>query len=251
MEKYYHEVDTLAFQHQVNSISKEMNFRLSELIDASRSEISQFYESVHLKEEVEKEQSEVMVYRFGSFISLLQTFRDALVKAVGEDVDQASLVSGVPHAHFLFLLRNALVHDGYQAVSLWVDGRHYFPVSIKRQGLGGKVIYIDAPAVDVETLTLQYALVYSQRLVALIENLPAERKLKGRRQSVDWYKAAFSHSEVKRLLGADVPSEDDLSFVSEPLPVPLDMAVRSLREITRVCNDRLQELDNLPLVPFR
>ncbi|WP_139220330.1 hypothetical protein [Pseudomonas sp. NFPP28] len=250
MEKYYHDVDTLAFQHQVHSISKEMSFRLNELIDASRSEISKFNRSIHLKGQVEDEQTDVVAYRFGSFLALLQTFRDALNKAVGEDIDQDSLFEGVPHASFLFQLRNALVHDGYQAVSLWVDGRYYFPVNIKRQGFGKKIIYIDAPVVDVETLTLQYALIYSQRLAALIDKLPAEQKLKGCQRSGDWYRAAFSHSEVKRLLGDNVLGEADFSFVSEPLPVPLDLAVGRLREITKTCADRLDELERLSPIPF-
>lgn len=250
VEKYYHEVDALAFQHQVHSISKEMSFRLTELIDASRSEISQFHKSIDLKGQVQDEQPGLVAYRFGSFIALLQTFRDALDKAVGEDIDREGLVEGVPHASFLFKLRNALVHDGYQAVSLWVDGRYYFPVNIKRKGMGNKVIYIDVPVVDVETLTLQYALVYSERLATLIDNLPAEQKLKGRQQSAEWYSAAFSHSEVKRLLGDNGLSEADFSFVSEPLPVALDLAVGCLREINQKCVDRLEELDKLPLVPF-
>ena len=227
-----------------------MSFRLNELIDASRSEISRFHKSIYLKGQVEEERTGLVAYRFGSFIALLQTFRDALDKAVGEDIDRESLVEGVPHASFLFQLRNALVHDGYQAVSLWVDGRYYFPVNIKRKGFGNKIIYIDAPVVDVETLTLQYALVYSQRLAALIDSLPVEQKLKGCQQGADWYRAAFSHSEVKRLLGDNAINEADLSFISEPLPVPLDLTVGHLREITKICADRLEELDQLTVVPF-
>lgn len=250
MEKYYHEVDALAFQHQIHSISKEMSFRLKELIDASRSEISNFHTPNHLKGQAEGEQTGIVAYRFGSFIALLQTFRDALGKVVGQDIDRESLVEGVPHASFLFQLRNALVHDGYQAVSLWVDGRYYFPVNIKRQGLGNKFIYIDTPVVDVETIALQYALVYSQRLATLIDNLPVEQKLKGNRENADWYRAALSHAEVKRLLGDNGISEADFSFVTEPLPVPLDLAVGCLRKINKTCADRLEELDGIPIVPF-
>jgi hypothetical protein len=47
MSAYYHFVDVLAFQHHVDHAADELNFRMGELIEASRTEIRHFQKSGH------------------------------------------------------------------------------------------------------------------------------------------------------------------------------------------------------------
>ena len=250
MSEYFHDVDTLAFQHQIDSISVEMKFRLQELIQACRAELSIFDDSLTTGKEPERAKETVVFYRFSSFLAILQTFRDALYKALGEEVDLSSLSQGVPHSELLFQLRNALVHDGYQPVSLWVDGRYYLPVGFKRPGQGKKIVRVSAPSVDIETLVLEYASVYCEHLAFLLEALPVDSKFSGPRRSYEWFKEAWEHPALLKIQGLASPSYAEWSVHNVVDQVPLDMAVYKLRDISKMCAERLEELKDLPEVPF-
>lgn len=250
MNTYYHEIDTLCFQHQISSIAREMEFRIKELIDGSRAELEVVYKAASTRRPLESESQGVVIYRFSSFLALLQTFRDALTHAVGEGVDLSTLSRDVPHSDFLFKLRNAHVHDGYQPIALWVDGRYYFPVSFARRGQGGRSIKVDAPVCDIETLALQYAEVYCGRLAKILEDLPEVKKLKGLLRTYEWYQAATMHPALMKFAGFNISSRTDFDRNHDCKVGPLDMAVEQLRKTAGICTIRLRELENLPNIPY-
>ncbi|WP_455927051.1 hypothetical protein [Pseudomonas capeferrum] len=249
MSTYYHEVDTLAFQHQIASISKEMKFRISELISASQVELAAFYHSIQNGTSNGGGGTQVFQYRFSSLLALLQTFRDALPHAVGADIDMSPLSFDIPHTALMFQLRNSYVHDGYQPVGLWVDGRYYFPVNFIRRDQKNKIIKVNVSTLDVETLALEYSEVYCRRLAELLESLPSSKKLqKVSYFTKEWFQAALQHPAMQKLKGVIEPP----SFSGLPTgPASLDLAAVELRGISQLCTERLQELKTLPDIPFR
>ncbi len=248
MEKYYHEPDAIAYQYQVLSITKEMKFRLGELIDTSRMELSAFYNSSKTKKT--HEPTDLIKYRFSSVLALLQTFRDALPKAIGNNQNLKSLASNVPHAKVLRQLRNSLVHDGYQPFGLWVDGRYYMGTNYIAHDQYGKSIRVDAPEVDIETLALEYLIEYCAQLATLLADLPENEKLIGSPRSYEWFQATYSHPVLQRFPEFAMPSRFDGLVYSENEPSAIDGAVINLRAITELCAARLSELENLPLIPW-
>ncbi|MBW3507916.1 hypothetical protein [Janthinobacterium sp. NKUCC06_STL] len=254
MTIFYHDVDPLAFQYQVLGVAKEMKFRLTELIEASSREIALYQlamESGRPSEEANEPRENVFAYRFGSLIALLQTFRDALIGALGKTADISSLEIDVPHAELFRNLRNALVHDGYQPLNLWVEGRYYFPVNIRRTGMGGKVVLIDAPAEDIETLALQYVSGYGLRLAILLETLPPQQRLQGPQRDYDWFQAASKHPAVEKMkIMMELPSRDKWPVPPTDERHPIDVAASQLRELIKTCETRLSTLDLLRTYPF-
>ncbi|HCF2593181.1 hypothetical protein MNU23_28655 [Pseudomonas aeruginosa] len=250
MNTYYHEVDALAFQYQIASISEEMNFRVSELIEASRAELLTFYEAIRAQSPAECMEKGIVPYRFSSLLALLQTFRDALRGALGKDFDFSPLDDDVPHASLFRQLRNALVHDGYQPIALWVEGRYYLPANFTRQDHRGKPVNVNAPEHDVETLALEYSEAYCTRLASLLDALSADKKLRGPQRSYEWFRAAWSHPVLAKFKSIEMPSRAEWPVHPESAPAPLDLAEIRLRDISRLCAARLEELRALPDVPF-
>lgn len=246
MTTYHHEIDALSFQHQIKSITDEMQFRLNELIDSSRSEILSAQNKTASGEDDEK--NTIFQYRFTSFLALLQTFRDALKGALGKDFDFSNIEQNIKHGDLMRKLRNTLVHDGFQPIGLWLDGRFYLPVNFKRKDSAGRYIFVDAPDQDVETLALEYAHSYCIRLAEFLEQLRPNEKLRGAQLNRDWFQAAWAHPALRKIPTIEMPSQDQWP---EPNPTPpLDIAAIKLRSIGDLCTARLEELKTLPEIPF-
>lgn len=251
MSDFCHNVDPLLFQHQVVGVVKEMKFRLTELIDASREEIERTRRSIEHGESYDETKVHVLPYRFSSVLALLQTFRDTLIGALGKGFDFALLDADVPHADLFRKLRNALVHDGYRPVGLWSDGRYFLPVNVLRKDQRGQPVIIESPAEDVETLCLQFAQEYSLRVASMIEKLPPNEKLHGAQLSYDWFQAARLHPSVAHVRTlTELPSREDWPQPAADDPTPLDVATSLLRETSIQCAARLSELKLLPTFPF-
>jgi hypothetical protein len=227
-----------------------MQFRINELVEASRTELLAFHEAIQHQRPIEERGQPIVPYRFSSLLALLQTFRDTLRGALGKNFDFSRLSTGIKHADLLRDLRNSLVHDGYQPVALWADGRYYLPANLKRFDQFGKPLLIDAPVLDVETLALEYASCYCDRLAELLEALSPDKKLHGPPRSYEWFQAAWSHPVLKKFQSMEMPSREDWPKPSESDPAPLDLAAARLRDISRLCASRLNELKRLPDIPF-
>lgn len=256
MSDYYHFIDVLAFQHQVDHAAAELKFRMLELIEASRTEIKHFQNSMApMSISLDEKRPQPVPYRFSSILSMLQTFRDALLGASVITKGSSDIEDGVHHADLFRKLRNAIVHDGYWPISAWVDGRYYLPVNVRRiskRGNNEVEVEIIAPAEDVETLCLQFAGSYCEKLAARLDGLPVDQKLRGWEFSQDWFAAAGNHPAIKpRLAMIDPSMHEDLRTPNTELPTPLHDATIKLREIADLCMTRLHELDSLPVYPFR
>lgn len=208
MSTYYHELDRLTFQYQIESIAKEMYFRMSELIFSSREELKNFHDSIEKKSLPDEKKQSTVNYRFSSVLALIQTFRDAIKGALGEGFNLSSLEANVKHGELFRKLRNALVHDGYQPLGLWADGRYYIAANFKRVDQWGKTQFIDAPPDDIETLTLEFAKSYCTNLAKILEDLPAAEKLSGHKFSYEWMQAAWSHPSTEKFKSADFPTKE-------------------------------------------
>ena len=246
MTTFYHEINRLDFQHQVVNVSEELEFRMRELIQASRLDIELFEKSVSAGEPIEGPKPKTFPFRFNSVLALLQTFRDTLTKALDlKKKDIPSLDEGVKHAELFRKLRNLVVHDGYQPLGMWAYGRYYLPVSIKRKDQFGDHVFIEAQAKDVETLCLEYALSFSSALCKRLNELPADQKLNGYQYSPDWILAASTHPAVK-----DDPALKNLPVISDwpayTSPPPFEKAAQKLSEVADLCLSRLNELVPVP-----
>jgi hypothetical protein len=255
MSAYYHFIDVLAIQHQVDHAAAELKFRMSELIEASRTEIEHFQNSMSpMSISLDKKRPQPVPYRFSSVLAMLQTFRDALIGASVITKGSSDIEDGVHHADLFRDLRNAIVHDGYRPISAWVDGRYYLPVNVKRiSKRGNKEVEVEiiAPAEDVETLCLQFAASYCEKLAARLDGLPVDQKLSGWEFSQDWLAAAGNHPAIKpRLAMIDPSRHEDVRTPNAELPTPLHDATIKLREIADLCRTRLHELESLAVYPF-
>ncbi|MFM9438147.1 hypothetical protein ACFDR9_005250 [Janthinobacterium sp. CG_23.3] len=255
MSAYYHLIDVLAFQHQVDHAAAELKFRMSELIEESLNEIKHFQNSMPpMSISLDEKRPQPVPYRFSSVLAMLQTFRDALIGAGVITKGSSDIEDGVHHADLFRKLRNAIVHDGYRPISAWVEGRYYLPVNVKRSSKrGNKEVEVEiiAPAEDVETLCLQFAASYCETLAARLDGLPVDQKLRGLEFSRDWFAAAGNHPAIKPLLEMIDPSRhEDLRTANAELPTPLHDATIKLREIADLCRTRLHELESLPVYPF-
>jgi hypothetical protein len=168
--------------------------------------------------------------------------------------DSPDIEDGVCHSDLFRKLRNAIVHDGYQPINAWADGRYYLPVNVKRTAkLRGKDVEVDiiAPDEDVETLCLQFAASYCEKLSVKIDGLAPAQKLRGLERSPEWFAAASNHPALRPFLDSVHPSRrEDKRDPNVVLPVPLDQAVVKLRETMDLCLARLDELKSIPKYPF-
>lgn len=249
MTDYFHEVDTLAYQHQVRLASNELAFRVGELIDVSKAAIGAFQQQVRERCDVTNEKyGKVLQYRFTSLIALAQTFKDVLERAITL-FDWDALVKDVEHAARVQSMRNAIVHDGYPMLSLYADGRYYFGVSVRRRGQGKKMVDIEVPAHDVEMFSLEYVRSLSVKLSNYLRQLPEDTKLKGPQFDYDWFAGAIKHPAISRF-GATLPSREEYAKLGMNNPPPLDTAADILDSVASFCTARLDELSTLPKVPF-
>lgn len=250
MTEYFHEVDRLAYQHQVRLASNELAFRVGELVDVSKAAIGTFQQQVRERGNVTDEKyGRVLQYRFTSLIALAMTFRDVLTRALEGVIDWDTVVQDVEHAASVLSMRNAIVHDGYPMLSLYSDGRYYFGVSVRRQGQGKKMVDIEVPAHDVETFSLEYVRSLSKTLASYFRQLPEGEKLKGPQFDYDWFAGAIKHPVVARF-GATLPSREQYANLDMNNPPPLDMAADILDSVASFCTIRLAELSKLSEVPF-
>lgn len=250
MEKYYHVPQVLDFQYQLASVSKEMSFRLCELVAASRLVLSKFHESVEKGKPNETEDDEYLKYRFSSVLALLQTFRDVISKAIGREINTKLSECEIPHSKLLRQLRNSLVHDAYQPLGLWVDGRYYIATNYIARDQRDRAIHVDAPASDVETLVLEYSGAYCSQLAKFIRELPLEERLKGPPRNYEWFQSTWSHPAIQKTTGVKFPSREEVSAWPDSEPRALDVAVTILEGVSVFCTARLEELTLLPDVPF-
>ncbi|SOZ24691.1 hypothetical protein CBM2608_A50035 [Cupriavidus taiwanensis] len=249
MNDYFHEVDTLSYQHQVRLASNELAFRVGELVDVSKAAIVAFQQQVRQRGEVTDEKyGRVLQYRFTSLIALAQTFKDVLGRAI-EGFDWDSIVADVEHAATVQSMRNAIVHDSYPMLSLYSDGRYYFAVSVRRQGQGKKTVDIEVPAHDVETFSLEYVRSLSARLSNYLRQLPESIKLKGPQFDYDWFANAVKHPVILRF-GVTLPSREEYGKLDLKNPPPLETAADILDSLVSFCTARLEELSKLPEMPF-
>lgn len=250
---YYHVVDKLAFQHQLLDVVKEMKFRLEELVEASRCEIAAFEDMMRTKsDKSELLKKHTFNYRFSSALGLIQTLRDTLKGALGpantlvDDIESSSR-----HGEFFRLLRNALVHDGYQPTGMWIDGRYYLPVGIERKGPKDQTVRIPRKSEDVESLWLEFSSDYCRELASRLRSLAPEEKLNENRYDYEWFEAAWDHPAAKRFSTATTrKSRDEWPERSADAVPALDNAAAILLDIHTWCESRLLELKALPVYPF-
>lgn len=248
MSEYFFRADQLAFQHQTASVLKELQFRLSELSEASKASIAAFHQAVATKKEQnDKELSKRVSYRFSSAIGMIQTLKDVLKTAI-PGFSWEDFSSDIYQAEMLQQLRNAVIHDGQPAVTLWADGQCYSAVNIKRSGQGKKVYDILAPAEDVETLALRYFKDLANCLNETLAKLSESEKLSGPPFPREWFEAAVKHPSLERFQLSLPPQPD--RHDSEDVK-PLDACQDLLRSIAAQCQARLSEISKLPTVPFR
>ncbi len=249
MNDYFHEVDTLAYQHQVRLASNELAFRVGELVDVSKATIAAFHQAVRQRRDVTDEKfGRLMQYRFTSLIALAQTFKDMLGRAI-DGFNWDALVDDVDHAAVVQSMRNAIVHDGYPILSLYADGRYYFGVSFRRRGQGQKMVDIEVPTRDVEAFSLEYVRSLSATLSNHLRQLPKSSKLKGPQFDYDWFAGAIKHPAISRF-GVTLPSRQEYANLDLKNPPPLDAAADILDSVASVCSSRLEELSKLPVVPY-
>ena len=239
MSTYFHHVDTLAFQHQVAETSKELHFRLDELIQASKASIDAFNESVRTQKATEKSPGNVFRYRLTSLIALVQTYKD-LIKEAELGFSWGSLIADVAHADLMQRMRNSLVHDGYRLIALWAEGKFYVAANILRKGMRGELVEIEAPAQDAEMLCLEYVRSFSAALSARLRELSESAKLKGPYYDYDWFAAAMQHPAVGEFR-QPMPSREEYAKLKTDESSPLDIAVGVLTAVHDVCETRIKE----------
>ncbi|SDC62187.1 hypothetical protein SAMN05216345_10336 [Cupriavidus sp. YR651] len=239
MSTYFHHVDALAFQHQVAATSKELHFRLDELIQASKASIDAFKESIRTQKPTEKSPGNVFQYRLTSLIALVQTYKD-LIKEAGLGFSWGSLIADVAHADLMQRMRNSLVHDGYRLIALWAEGKFYVAVNIRRKGMRGEAVEIEAPEQDAEMLCLEYVRSFSAELSARLRELPESAKLKGPYYDYDWFAAAMLHPAIGEFR-QPMPSREEYAKLKTDESSPLDIAVGVLTAVRDVCEARMKE----------
>ncbi|WP_454753908.1 hypothetical protein [Cupriavidus necator] len=247
MTKYFHHVDSLAFQHQVLETSKELHFRLAELVEASKASIDEFNESIRAGKAAEKPPGSLFQYRFTSLIALVQTYKD-LIKEAKLDFSWGSLIENVAHADLMQNMRNSLVHDGYRLIALWAEGKFYVAVNIRRKGPRDKLVEMEAPAQDIETLCLEYVRSFSAELSTRLRELPESAKLKGPYYDYDWFAAAMQHPVLGQYR-QPLPGREEYAKLKIDNSSPLDAATTVLAAVHDVCESRMKERLQPPSSP--
>jgi hypothetical protein len=247
MERYFFEADGLAFQFNALRTLQELKFRLKELSAVCREAIEEFHIDVRERRTEKKKGIGPRVqFRFSSVLGLIQTLKDVLPNAIpGFDFD--SLLASTTDGNLVQNIRNAVIHDGQEAVTMYADGQYFIAVDIRRKGRGRSVHEIAAPSVDVETFALQFYEQVSQQLIRVLDEMPQSAKLRGRQFSMEWMRAAVRHPNLARFK-LEIP--EPMEFPDKELPRPLDDARGVLLEIELFCRARLAELSQLPKIPF-
>jgi len=247
MPEFFYEADHLAFQHHTLNALQEVRYRLHDLTTWSRRSIAAFHDAVKAKSAnvTHTEFGSPVKYSFSAALAPLQTLRDLLQKVIpGFKFD--TFLSAIPDGEMFRQLRHAIVHDGQPAVALYVDGRFFVAVNIRRTGQNRK-IEILAPHDDVETATLRFYEEFCRALADEFATMKDEDKLCGPAYSVEWFQEAVKHPSLKRFK-LSVP-ERDLA-ATQTQSSPLNLAHEVTLEIAQNCRLRLEELAAIPPVNF-
>ncbi|KVN23039.1 hypothetical protein WT09_05725 [Burkholderia stagnalis] len=247
MSQYFYEADKLEFQYHTLNTLREVRYRLHELTTSSRRSIEAFQNAVRAKADIMSiDFATPVMYGFSAALAPLQTFKD-LLPLVIPGFNFATFLGGISDGEMFLQLRHAIVHDGQQTLALSADGRFYVAVNIRRTGQR-KTVEILAPAEDIETITLRFYEQFGRNLADALAAMDDTDKLRGPAYSTEWFQEAAKHPSLKRF---DIPMMASDSLAATQMPYsPLDMAHTVTLEIAQSCRLRLEELANIPLVPF-
>jgi hypothetical protein len=247
MSQYFYQADKLAFQYNALTVLEELRFRLFELTAVSEQSIAAFHKAVQERSPGGTDGHATLVkYRFSSAIGLIQTLKDVLPIAI-PCFAWDSFVTRIPESATIQNLRNALIHDGQQAVNMYADGKYFVAVNIRRQGVRKQPFEILASEDDVETLTLRFYELFTWELAELLGQLDGAKKLRGQRFSPEWFQGAAEHPALARfqIQVPDYPAQPDTTT-----PQPLEEARAVALEITGNCRRRLEKLAAMPKISF-
>lgn len=117
-----------------------------------------------------RDENEDINYYFNAFSSVYQTLKDSLETATGKKLSWSSF-SNVRHSNFFKECRNAITHDGMQVINALIDGKYYVASDIERFDKRGTFIRLEAPASDVRTLCVEFALDLSNKIDEIVDLL--------------------------------------------------------------------------------
>lgn len=109
--------------------------------------------------------SENINFNFSAFVNTIQSLKDGLGYATGEEISWAFFCKDVRHAKFIKECRNAITHDGFNIINLYSDGAYYVASDLQRLDQKDREVVIEVPKVDILTLVIEF----SQDLMKKIE----------------------------------------------------------------------------------
>jgi hypothetical protein len=246
MTDYYNKFGSLSYQHHLHSLVEELQFRLTELVTACKRSIEFFDRS----EEIPKGERQIIQYRFGSLLGMVQTFKDVLPPAMGADFDWDTFFSLIRYNDLIQQVRNAVIHDGYQSISMYVEGQYFIPVGVERKGQGkNKLKKFEAPPEDIETIALKFVQDFSSQLAARIRALPPAAILEGPPYEREWFNSATRHPVVARFNIPTIGKDQFQKLKSSESP-PLIASINILDELAEFTLARLSSLAELSARSF-
>lgn len=170
---------------------EELRFHLECIVNACDETLRLFNEQKPTPKEIHR----TVVYGFSALANGVQTLKDAMQTAIGNELPWSNIKS-LRHGAFMYGARNAVTHDGNPVISAWTDGRYFVPAKICRIGDRGKLITIPAPTADVRTLCLEFTEDFARLLRQTLLAAHTEPALEGMPFSIEELDNAFGESSV-------------------------------------------------------
>ncbi|MFC4706233.1 hypothetical protein [Paraburkholderia caffeinitolerans] len=145
---------------------KEFLFDLKRIVRCCDQAMSDFLVGSPTDEDCHAE----VLYALSGFSNAIMTLKDAGSTITGTKIGPQD-IDPLRHGLFMRTCRNAATHDGHPILSLWTEGRFFVPTDILRFDDYGRLVQIQAPAVDARTFSLEFAHDFSVLLVSKLQPL--------------------------------------------------------------------------------
>jgi hypothetical protein len=170
---------------------EELRFHLGCIVNACDETFRLFNDQKPTANEI----SQAVVYGFSAMANGVQTLKDSMQTATGNELPWSN-IKPLRHGAFMYGARNAVTHDGNPVISAWADGRYFVPAKICRIGDKGQLISIPAPSTDVRTVCLEFAEDFGRLLRQTLLDAHAQPALQGAPFSIEELDSAWGESNV-------------------------------------------------------
>jgi hypothetical protein len=182
-----------------------------------------------------------VTFSFSAFTNTIQTLKD-MTNTLKPGALSWKKIEELRHGRFMYLVRNAMTHDGNPVIFAWADGHYFVPSKIVRADDKGNVKVIHPPTEDLRKFCLEFSFDYLNLLTETLQEIPDSEKLSMSIFDIDELDEFYENNEVvpEFAIKMFIEQRAEIEEVLKSQRVPrIENAAKLAQEIASYCDEKL------------